>query len=240
MNSLKGFYVFYVQQKQGNNSSLEKKELEVGAETPRYQNANANKEIGGIDDDNEENENEEADEEEESEEVQEILALPKEERQCAFVKSAFYGMTSGVFIVLFFSDPMVNILNELGTRTGIPTFFVAFTLAPLASNASELIASIKYAMKKDKSKTDIAFSQLLGAANMNNTFCLSIFLALICFRPLVWTFTAESIVIVLIEYVMLGMAFKTTHTLLDALTVISLYPLSIVFVYILEYQVGLN
>ena len=35
-------------------------------------------------------------------------------------------------------------------------------------------------------------------------------------------------------------AFKTTHTLLDALTVISLYPLSIVFVYILEYQVGLN
>ena len=27
-------------------------------------------------------------------------------------------MTSGVFIVLFFSDPMVNILNELGTRTG--------------------------------------------------------------------------------------------------------------------------
>lgn len=180
------------------------------------------------------------DDEEDTDDVKAIMELPLEERQCAFIKSAFSMMATGVFIVLFFSDPMVDILNELGIRTGIPSFFVAFTLAPLASNASELIASVKYAMKKDKNKTDVAFSQLLGAANMNNTFCLSIFLALICFRPLVWTFTAESAIIVLIEYVMLFMAFKTTHTLFDAILVISLYPLSIVVVYILEYQVGLN
>lgn len=57
-------------------------------------------------------------------------------------------MGIGTLIVLLFSDPMVDILNELGVRTGIPSFFVAFILAPLASNSSELIASISYASKK--------------------------------------------------------------------------------------------
>merc|ERR1711959_626084 len=102
-----------------------------------------------------------------------------------------------------------------GTRTGIPPFFVAFILAPLASNASELIASISYASKKKKAGTDVSFSQLCGAGCMNNTFCLAIFLALICFRPLVWTFTAETISILAIELVMAYYACKTTHTVMD-------------------------
>merc|ERR1711924_387418 len=111
----------------------------------------------------------------------------------------------------FFPDPMVDVLNELGVRTGIPPFFVAFILAPLASNASELIASYNYAAKKTSSTIQVSFSQLLGAANMNNTFCLGIFLALICFRPLVWEFTAETISILLIELIMFGFTCKTTH-----------------------------
>lgn len=95
-------------------------------------------------------------------------------------------------------------------------------------------------MKKKKECADVAFGQLLGAAIMNNTFCLGIFLALIVARPLVWSFTAETISIVVIEVVMLYYAMKTTHRVMDAFIILMLFPLSIVLVYILEYQVELN
>ncbi|KAE9066213.1 hypothetical protein PF010_g27893, partial [Phytophthora fragariae] len=50
-------------------------------------------------------------------------------------------MFLGTALVLLFSDPMVDVLSEVGARTGIPAFYVSFVVAPLASNASELIAA---------------------------------------------------------------------------------------------------
>jgi hypothetical protein len=47
-----------------------------------------------------------------------------------------------------FSDPMVGVLQEAGLRTGIPSFYIAFVLAPLISNYTELSASYQYALKK--------------------------------------------------------------------------------------------
>ena len=37
----------------------------------------------------------------------------------------------GTVLVVFFSDPMVNVLADLAARMGIPSFYVAFVLAPL-------------------------------------------------------------------------------------------------------------
>ena len=71
---------------------------------------------------------------------------------------------------------------EVGKRTGISSFYVAFVIAPLASNASELIASYSYALKKTPASISISLQALQGAACMNNTFCLSIFMALIYFQ----------------------------------------------------------
>ena len=66
----------------------------------------------------------------------------------------------------------------------IPPFYVAFTLAPLASNASEFIASFAYASKKSRKTITVALAALEGAACMNNTFCLSIFMGLCYFKQL--------------------------------------------------------
>ena len=78
-----------------------------------------------------------------------------------------------------FSDPMVEVMSNVGDRLSIPPFYVAFTLAPLASNASELLASIAYAGKKSKKTITVALAALEGAACMNNTFCLAIFMLLV-------------------------------------------------------------
>ena len=88
---------------------------------------------------------------------------------------SFLTMAAGTAIVLLLSDPMCDVLSELGARTGIPAFYVAFVLAPLASNASEVIASYSYACKKTATTMTVSLSALEGAAIMNNSFVLSIF-----------------------------------------------------------------
>ena len=77
-------------------------------------------------------------------------------------------------------------MANVGARCGIPPFYVAFVLAPLASNASELIASYNYAKKKTQKTISVSLAALEGAACMNNTFCLAIFMGLVFFRQLAW------------------------------------------------------
>ena len=51
----------------------------------------------------------------------------------------------------------------MGARTGVPPFYISFVLAPLASNASELLASFSYAQKKTSKTITISLATLLGA-----------------------------------------------------------------------------
>ena len=140
--------------------------------------------------------------------------------------------------MLVFSDPMTDALESCGNRINVSPFYISFVLAPLASNASELIASYKYAQKKTRKTITISFSALLGAAVMNNTFCLGIFMGLMVGQGLQWTFSAETVVIVLVQLYMFFMANKQVHYLRDGLLVVLLYPLSLVLVALLENAAG--
>ncbi|KAE9259851.1 hypothetical protein PF008_g33261, partial [Phytophthora fragariae] len=157
------------------------------------------------------------------------------------IRSA-YMMFLGTALVLLFSDPMVDVLSEVGARTGIPAFYVSFVVAPLASNASELIAAYNYAQKKTSKTISISVSALLGAACMNNTFCLGIFAALMSFKSggLVWEFSAETFSILLVELAIGYIAMKKTQRLIDGLVVLLLYPTSIFLVFLLENVLGLD
>jgi len=135
---------------------------------------------------------------------------------------------------------MVDVMSEIGVRTGVPAFYVSFVLAPLASNASELLASYYYALKKTSKTITVSFSALEGAACMNNTFCLAIFMGLIYFRGIAWQYSAETISIILIQFLVAIMACKRVQTLADAALVFLFYPLAIAVVYTLENVVGLD
>jgi len=188
----------------------------------------------------EEKEEEEEEDEEEEEEVPEDLAnLPPKQQKRRILWRSTWMMGLGTIIVLLFSDPMVDVLSELGVRIHVPPFYVAFILAPIASNASELIASMNYAQKKTKKSITISLSALEGAATMNNSFCLGLFLILIVARNLVWEFSAETISILIVELCLFGMSFKKTHNLIDAVIIVSFYPISLFLVIMMEYG-GLN
>merc|ERR1712087_399715 len=127
-----------------------------------------------------------------------------EEQQARIKKRAFSNMALGTALVLLFSDPMCDLLGVIGDKVGVPKFYVSFVLAPLASNASELVAAMKLASKKTMSSMVNSLSSLEGAAIMNNTFCLAIFFILIVWKGLVWEFTAETTSILVIQ-VLVGM-----------------------------------
>lgn len=67
-------------------------------------------------------------------------------------------------------DPMVDVMGVLGDRTGISSFYISFVLAPLASNASELIAAFNYSLKKTSRTIVISFAALQVRTTLVATF----------------------------------------------------------------------
>ena len=171
----------------------------------------------------------------EHEEVpEEFTDLSPDEQRKAIKLRAFYMCTAGAFLVVLFSDPMVDVMQEIAVRAHMSPFYVSFVLAPLASNASEVISSMYYASKKTGKTITVSLSTLEGAACMNNTFCLSIFMGLIFFRGLAWQYTAETIAIIITEVIVAVLVQSNYMTLFRGLLILSLFPLSIALVALLE------
>jgi Ca2+/Na+ antiporter len=189
----------------------------------------------------EEEEPDEDDEDGDEDVPEDIADLSPAEQQRIIICRSCYQMGLGTLMVLIFSDPMVDILSEIGNRTGVSSFYIAFVLAPLASNASELIAAYNYAQKKTQKSMAISLSTLCGAGCMNNTFCLAIFMGLVYCSGLAWQFTAETISIIVVQIIVgVIVLLKRVQTLLDACLIFGLYPLSLLFVWFLENKVGLD
>merc|ERR1711967_156327 len=167
------------------------------------------------------------DDDDEEEEVPEDLAsLSPEEQKRIVIFRATWMMSLGTFIVLVVSDPFVDLLTAWGDRLGIEAFYISFVVAPFASNASELLSAYTYAKKKSPKAMTTSLSTLVGAACMNNTFCLGIFFALIYVKKLAWQFTAETTAIMLIQWIigLLAMS-RNTMSWFMGWVVFACYPL---------------
>ena len=109
-------------------------------------------------------------EDEEEEVPEDFTDLSPDEQQVAIKWRAFKMLALGTAMVIYFSDPMVDVMQDIAIRCNLSPFYVSFILAPLASNASEVIASQYYASKKTRKTITVSLSALEGAASMNNTF----------------------------------------------------------------------
>jgi len=162
-------------------------------------------------------------------------AKSEEPFSVTLTKSLAY-MIVGLALVAIFSDPMVDVLTNFGAFLSIPPFYISFIITPMCSNASELIASIIFASKKTVVSSSMTYSQLYGAATMNATLGLGIFYTLIYARGLAWEFTAETLSILLVTWIVCGFSsFKKLYQTYWVIPNAMLYPLSLLFVWILEY-----
>mmetsp|Transcript_15600 Transcript_15600/g.24831 ORF Transcript_15600/g.24831 Transcript_15600/m.24831 type:complete len:588 (+) Transcript_15600:53-1816(+) len=175
------------------------------------------------------------DDDDEDEMPDEFKSMGPDEQRKSILKESFQQMIMGTVLVLIFSDPMVDVMSSIATMIGVPAFYVAFILSPLASNASELVASFKLASKKSKESITQSLQTLEGAAIMNNTFCLGIFYLLIYMQGLAWKFTAETLSIVVVQLLVGAMVLaKSNQSMMYGIVVFLFYPLSLVLVYVLE------
>ena len=69
---------------------------------------------------------------------------------------------------------------------------------------------------------------------MNNTFVLGIFMLLIFFKKLTWSYFAETLSIFFVLFCVGLMALKKVHTVFDGYLILTLYPLSLLLVSTLE------
>ncbi|XP_043689478.1 sodium/calcium exchanger NCL-like [Telopea speciosissima] len=145
----------------------------------------------------------------------------------------------GTVIAAAFADPLVDAVDNFSTATSIPTFFISFIVLPFATNSSEAVSALIFASRKKQRSASLTFSEIYGAATMNNILCLAVFLALVYVRDLTWDFTSEVLVIVIVCLVMgIFGSLRTTFPIWTCSLAYFLYPFSLVLVYILDYIVG--
>ncbi|XVF70103.1 hypothetical protein PTKIN_Ptkin11bG0135500 [Pterospermum kingtungense] len=172
--------------------------------------------------------------EEQSDEVVEGIENP---RWISF--KAVLMLLLGTIIAAAFADPLVDAVDNFSDATSIPSFFISFIALPLATNSSEAVSAIIFSSRKKKRTASLTFSELYGAATMNNVLCLSVFLALVYIRGLTWDFSSEVLVILIVCLVMGGFAsFRTTFPLWTCSVAYILYPFSLALVYVLDYVFG--
>jgi len=177
------------------------------------------------DDSDDENVDEEEEEEDEYWELSDTELLIK----------AVLLLLFGTFTVTMFSDPMVDVITQVGDRLDVSPFYVAFVVTPLAANASEVYAGILFARKKTNESISMTLATLHGAATMNNTLALAIFMCIIYFRGLRWDYTAEvAAVLIVVVLVGLNTLWRRTVFLWQGLLALALYPSAILFVYTMQ------
>ncbi|KAI8558520.1 hypothetical protein RHMOL_Rhmol04G0100800 [Rhododendron molle] len=148
-------------------------------------------------------------------------------------------LLSGTAAVCGFANPLVDAVNNFSSATRVPTFFVSFVVLPFAS-CSEGVSALIFIRNKKHKTASLTFSQIYGSVTMSNILSLSVFLGLVYVRELTWSFTSE-VVVILIVCTLMGIfaSFRTTFPLWTCLLAFSLYPLSILLVYVLAYVVAL-
>ncbi|KAL6535952.1 hypothetical protein OROHE_012796 [Orobanche hederae] len=171
---------------------------------------------------------------EQSDEIVEVVDNPK-----WISTKAVLLLLLGTAIAAAAADPLVDAVDNFSNATKIPTFFISFIALPLATNSSEAVSAIIFASRKKLRSASLTFSELYGAVTMNNVLCLSVFLALVYARGLVWDFSSEVLVILIVCIVMgVFASVRTTFPLWTASLAFALYPLSLALVYVLDYVLG--
>eukprot|EP00111_Clytia_hemisphaerica_P008436 TCONS_00024625-protein len=165
----------------------------------------------------------------------------KEDSKLVMSAKCVVMLLSGVALVTVFSDPMCDVLAAMTNTNNmsyipISSFYISFVITPFCSNASEFVSSLIFASKKTRENATMTFSQLFGAATMNNTMCLAVFMALVYFKDLKWYYGAEVMCIVIVQWIVGFISLARTYKVWMAIPVAVTYVFCIVLTWLLENQ----
>ncbi|XP_075498148.1 sodium/calcium exchanger NCL2-like [Primulina tabacum] len=149
----------------------------------------------------------------------------------AWMKAIFL-LALGIVMLGVLAEPLIHSVRDISKATNLPSFYVAFVLVPIATNARLAVSAISEARRKKLHTISLTLSEIYGTVFMNNILGLAVLLALIYFRGLAWNFSAESSMVLFVSVIVGGLAsFSTIFPVWTSLLAYLLYPLSLVIVY---------
>lgn len=95
-------------------------------------------------------------------------ASDDEDEEESVLKGALFLLSGGILIVLF-SSPFITSVVEVATLWKVSPTLLAFFLAPIASEAPEILESISLSRKGNLQNINIAFSNLVGGTITKTT-----------------------------------------------------------------------
>lgn len=165
-----------------------------------------------------------------------LLHLPYAEQQLRIRWRSARSMGGGALLVLIFSDPMVGVLEEAADCLGVSPFYVSFVLGSVVSNVGEVFAAYAYSGKRTQESITVALTTLLGSTCMNNTLLLAILFGIVWARKLAWTFLAQTLGIMSVQAAVgLLTICKRTQTRVNAIAILSCYPLGLLCISVLSW-----
>ncbi|KAL0002066.1 hypothetical protein SO802_015847 [Lithocarpus litseifolius] len=147
----------------------------------------------------------------------------------------------GILVASFFADPLVDVVDNFAIATRIPSFFISFIVLPFAGCSDVVSALLLVSRKKPSIVGKLTFSEIYRLVTVSNIIGLSIFLSLIYIRNLEWYFSIEILTIVIVcAAIGLLASFRTTFPPWMCAVAYTLYPFSLVLVYVLDSVLGLS
>ncbi|XP_071689079.1 sodium/calcium exchanger NCL2-like [Rutidosis leptorrhynchoides] len=146
---------------------------------------------------------------------------------------AIMVLVVGIAMLALLAEPLIHSVQKVSSGANIPSFFIAFILVPLATNARVAVSAIQTVNQKKEITTSLTFSELYHGVFMNNVLGFSVLLAVIYFRGLSWDFSGE-VLAVLMVCIVVGTvsSFQSKFPIWTAFIAYLLYPSSLIFVYI--------
>lgn len=101
------------------------------------------------------------------------IEIEEEEEEVNVWKGAGFLVTGGLLIVLF-SSPFINAVVEAASVLDVNPILLAFFLAPVASEAPEILESISLSRKGNSQSINIAYSNLVGGTITKTTLLVGV------------------------------------------------------------------
>ncbi|KAL1212798.1 Sodium/calcium exchanger NCL [Cardamine amara subsp. amara] len=118
---------------------------------------------------------------------------------------------------------MMNIV-VLSTSAGIPSFYVAFAVIPLARNLKNALSLHFCATREKQEAASLTFSQIYRDVTMNNLMGMSIILAIVYTKELTWNCSTEVLIVVFFGLIIgLPASITSTYLLWASLVAFGLY-----------------
>jgi len=164
---------------------------------------------------------------------QDLSELSNEEQQFYLRVRASILLTCGLLLSVYAVDPIILTMDELASRLGISSYYIAFVIVG-GVDVPTLLAVLRYGTKRSERTASICQDTILGSVITLNTLGLGTFMAIVYSQGLAWEYLAEGVAIIASLGLAATLYYKEVMTMLDGLLLLLLFPTAMSIVVIMS------